>query len=53
MSKSNEFEKFLTKKQIQSVRSTLKIPMAYPINELNSMVESSNKFGFMRITEFQ
>jgi len=53
MSKSKKFEKFFTKKQIQSVRSTLKIQVTYPIDELNSMVESSNKFGFMRIIGFE
>jgi len=57
MSKSDLFKKYckkekipFTKKQLQSVRSTLKIPVAYPID---SMVESSNKFGYMRIIGFQ
>ena len=45
-------QKSLTKKQIEGIRKTLKIPITYPIDELNSMVESSNKFGYMRIIGF-
>ena len=52
----------LTKKQIEAIRKTsgstiiksvLDCIIIEAIEELNSMVEASNKFGYMRVIGFQ
>tara|TARA_B100000470_G_scaffold180646_1_gene145272 strand:- start:50 stop:190 length:141 start_codon:yes stop_codon:yes gene_type:complete len=43
----------LTKKQIEAIRKIKPYYNSMPIEELNSMIEASNKFGYMRVIGFQ